>query len=202
MWKPVNVRYYTRAPPLHLFFLFPKGRTHRKQIERLSKTTENCQIHSQLIQYISIYVLFHLLSLVLHVRIVATINSDRTNCWADCGCEANHSFCLCHRTAVGGQGGLPYLLNFTFSIRYFLRVHKGVEYPLQKKIRKDALETFCPKSHSNAVSKGAREEICVRDGPLHLEVSNARSTYGESNSPVPASGSAWSICSHVWRQKI
>lgn len=47
-------------------------------MERLSKTKENCQIHSQLIQYISIYILFHLFSLVLHVRKVATINSDRT----------------------------------------------------------------------------------------------------------------------------
>lgn len=136
-----------KGPTSAFVFLFPKGRTHRKQMERLSKTTENCQIHSQLIQYISIYILFHLFSLVLHVRIDATTNPDRTNCWADRGCEATHSFCLCHRTAVGGQGGLPYLLNFTFSIRYFLRVHKGVEYPLQKNQKGCIRDILSQKSH-------------------------------------------------------
>ena len=117
----------TWGPQLCLCSFVSKGQTHTKEMESLSMAMQNSQIHNQPIQPISIYILFHLLlSDVLDARKAATINPDRT-------VISKLTLPFYSGQQEVGRGFRTHLLNFTFSIRYFLRVHKGVEYPLQEK---------------------------------------------------------------------
>lgn len=102
-------------------------------MESLFKTTENSQIHSQLTQCASIYPLFCLLSYVPYVRKTAAINPDRTVIANSVFAKQTSAFISMPLSSSRKEGGRTYLLNFTFSIGYFLRVHEGVEYPLQEK---------------------------------------------------------------------
>lgn len=47
-----------------------------------------------------------------------------------------------------------HLLNFTFSIWYFLCVHEGVEYPLQEKPERKCERLFCHKCPRKAAPRG------------------------------------------------
>lgn len=117
---------------LHEGSLGSKGQPQTKQMEKLFMAMQNSQKHHQHRQPIPICILFQ-------VRKGPQIQAGRIP-WA-------HS-------ARGGGNFWTHLLNFAFSIRYFLRVHEGVEYPLQEKPERMCERLFCHKCHSRAAPKG------------------------------------------------
>lgn len=63
------------------------------------------------------------------------------------------------------MGFWTHLLNFTFSIRYLLRVHEGVEYPLQDKPERMRKRGFARKRPINTTPNGpaVRKSVSGKD---------------------------------------